>query len=58
MLASTLTKIFAVFAVGLPLCFLGGIAYSWTSGKGLLTGFISAYGALYKVPGECCSAYF
>ena len=52
MLASTMTKIFAVFAVGLPFCFLGGIAYSWTSGKSLLDGFVCAYGALYKVPGE------
>lgn len=52
MLASTLTKIFAVFAVGLPLCILGGVAYAWTSGKSLLDGCINAYGALYKVPGE------
>lgn len=52
MLASTMTKIFAVFVVGIPLCFLGGFLYSWTSGKGVVAGFINAYGALYKIPGK------
>ena len=52
MLASTMTKITAVFVIGIPLCFLGGILYSWTSGKGLIDGFINAYGALYKIPGK------
>ena len=51
MLASTMTKITAVFIVGIPLCFVGGFLYSWTSGKGLIDGFINAYGALYKIPG-------
>ena len=37
--------------VGLPLCALGGVLYSWTSGKGVIDGMISAYGALFKVPG-------
>lgn len=54
MLASTMTKITAVFVIGIPLCFLGGILYSWTSGKGLIDGFINAYGALYKIPGKLC----
>ncbi|MCJ1468199.1 hypothetical protein MMC07_006827 [Pseudocyphellaria aurata] len=52
MLASTMTKIFAVFIVGIPLCLIGGVLYSWTSGKGVVSGFINAYGALYKIPGE------
>lgn len=51
MLARTGTKLIAVFVAGIPLCALGGIFYAWTSGKSLLDGFISAYGALYKVPG-------
>ena len=52
MLASTMTKIFAVFVVGIPLCLVGGVLYSWTSGRGVINGFINAYGALYKIPGE------
>ena len=38
--------------VGLPLCAVGGVLYSWTSGKGVVAGMISAYGALFKVPGD------
>ena len=37
--------------VGLPLCAVGGVLYSWASGKGVVAGMISAYGALFKVPG-------
>ena len=51
MLASTVTKIFAVFVVGMPLCLIGGVGYSLTSGKTIVDGFVAAYGALYKVPG-------
>lgn len=52
MLASTGTKLVAVFMLGIPACLFGGIIYSWTSGKTLLDGIINAYGALYKVPGK------
>ena len=41
----------AVFAVGIPLCVVGGLLYAWTSGKGIIDGCINAYGALYKIPG-------
>ena len=51
MLASTVTKIFAVFVVGMPLCLVGGGLYSLASGKSVVDGFVAAYGALYKVPG-------
>jgi len=51
MLASTGTKLVAVFAAGLPMCVLGGFVYAWTSGKTLTDGFVNAYGALYKIPG-------
>ena len=51
MLASTGTKLVAVFAAGIPLCFLGGLIYAWTSGKSIIDGFVNAYGALYKIPG-------
>ena len=51
MLGSTMTKLVSVFAVGLPLCLLGGLAYSCASGKPLLTGCLQAYAALYKIPG-------
>ncbi|KAK9836266.1 hypothetical protein WJX81_000586 [Elliptochloris bilobata] len=51
MLGSTMTKLVSVFAVGLPLCLLGGLAYSFASGKPLLTGCLQAYAALYKIPG-------
>lgn len=51
MLASTGTKLVAVFVAGIPLCLLGGLAYMWTSGKTLLDGMLNAYGALYKIPG-------
>ena len=54
MLASTVTKIFAVFVVGMPLCLVGGLLYSWASGKNVVDGFVAAYGALYKVPGKLC----
>lgn len=37
--------------MGLPLCALGGVLYSWASGKTVLDGVINAYGALYKIPG-------
>ena len=42
----------AVFAIGIPACVLGGVAYSLASGRDILTGFIQAYGALYKIPGK------
>lgn len=58
MLASTMTKITAVFVVGIPLCLIGGLLYSWTSGKGLVSGFINAYGALYKIPGAAVHPAF
>ncbi len=41
--------------VGLPLCAVGGVLYSWASGKSLVDGTINAYGALYKIPGLLCS---
>ena len=37
--------------VGLPLCAVGGVFYSWASGQTLVEGFVNAYGALYKIPG-------
>lgn len=37
--------------VGLPLCAVGGVLYSWASGKSVIEGIINAYGALYKIPG-------
>ena len=37
--------------VGIPACVVGGLAYSYTSGKSVMDGIIAAYGALYKVPG-------
>ena len=52
MLGSTWNKMIAVFAIGIPACVLGGAAYSLASGRDILTGFIQAYGALYKIPGE------
>ena len=42
----------AVFVVGIPACVVGGVAYSYTSGKSVMDVFIAAYGALYKVPGR------
>lgn len=54
MLASTGTKLVAVFVAGIPLCLLGGIIYAWTSGKSIIDGFVNAYGALYKIPGMPC----
>ena len=42
MLASTATKLVAVFVVGVPLCLLGGVFYSWTSGKSIVDGIINA----------------
>ena len=46
--------------VGLPLCAVGGVFYSWASGQTLVDGFVNAYGALYKIPGghaflHCCN---
>lgn len=57
MLGSTWNKMIAVFAIGIPACVLGGVAYSLASGRDILTGFIQAYGALYKIPGnpQCTS---
>lgn len=52
MLGSTWNKMIAVFAIGIPACVLGGVAYSLASGRDILTGFIQAYGALYKIPGN------
>lgn len=57
MLASTGTKLVAVFVAGIPLCFVGGVVYAWTSGKTLLDGIINAYGALYKIPGTLLAAF-
>jgi hypothetical protein len=37
--------------IGLPLCAIGGVFYSWASGRSLIDGVINAYGALYKIPG-------
>lgn len=51
MLGSTWNKMIAVFAIGIPACVVGGVFYSLASGRDLLTGFIQAYGALYKIPG-------
>ena len=51
MLGSTWNKMIAVFAIGIPACIVGGVAYSLASGRDILTGFIQAYGALYKIPG-------
>jgi len=52
MLGSTWNKMIAVFAIGIPACIAGGAAYSLASGRDILTGFIQAYGALYKIPGD------
>lgn len=52
MLGSTWNKMIAVFAIGIPACIVGGVAYSLASGRDVLTGFIQAYGALYKIPGD------
>lgn len=52
MLGSTWNKMIAVFAIGIPACVAGGLAYSLASGRDILTGFIQAYGALYKIPGN------
>lgn len=41
--------------VGMPLCAVGGVFYSWASGQNVVSGFVNAYGALYKIPGECLS---
>lgn len=38
--------------VGLPLCAVGGVFYSWASGQTVVEGFVNAYGALYKIPGK------
>ncbi len=52
MLGNTWNKMIAVFAIGIPACIAGGAAYSLASGRDILTGFIQAYGALYKIPGD------
>ena len=58
MLGSTWNKMIAVFAIGIPACVVGGLAYSLASGRDILTGFIQAYGALYKIPGRSlCSGH-
>lgn len=58
MLGSTWNKMIAVFAIGIPACVVGGVAYSLASGRDILTGFIQAYGALYKIPGRPrCESY-
>ncbi|KAK9917305.1 hypothetical protein WJX75_002985 [Coccomyxa subellipsoidea] len=51
MLSGTLTKLVWSILVGLPLCAVGGLLYSWASGKSVIEGIINAYGALYKIPG-------
>ncbi|EIE27753.1 hypothetical protein COCSUDRAFT_55736 [Coccomyxa subellipsoidea C-169] len=51
MLSGTLTKLVWSILVGLPLCAVGGVLYSWASGKSVIEGIINAYGALYKIPG-------
>ena len=56
MLASTGTKLIAVFIAGIPMCLVGGLIYSWTSGKTVMDGMINAYGALYKIPGPALAA--
>lgn len=38
--------------VGMPLCAVGGVFYSWASGQTVVNGFVNAYGALYKIPGD------
>ena len=58
MLASTGTKLIAVFIAGIPMCLVGGLVYSWTSGKTVMDGMINAYGALYKIPGPALAARF
>lgn len=42
--------------IGLPLCAIGGLFYSWASGKSIVDGIINAYGALYKIPGAPCTS--
>ena len=44
------TQIWSI-VVGMPLCAVGGVFYSWASGQTLVDGFVNAYGALYKIPG-------
>ncbi len=44
------TQIWSI-VVGMPLCAVGGVFYSWASGQTLVEGFVNAYGALYKIPG-------
>jgi hypothetical protein len=52
MLQSTIAKLLAVFVAGVPAVVAGGALYSWTSGRSAVDGFVSIYGALYKIPGE------
>lgn len=54
-MGSIAAKLLMFFAVGIPLCLLGGLAYSAASGRALVDGVVNAYGALYKVPGPCSS---
>ena len=50
-LGNTINKLIGVFAAGIPVIVLGGLAYQFTSGKTLWDGIVSVYGALYKIPG-------
>lgn len=50
-LGNTINKLIGVFAAGIPVILLGGLAYRLTSGKTLWDGIVSIYGALYKIPG-------
>ncbi|CAK0785418.1 hypothetical protein CVIRNUC_008627 [Coccomyxa viridis] len=51
MLGSAFTKLVWSIVVGMPLCAVGGVFYSWASGQTVVNGFVNAYGALYKIPG-------
>ena len=54
-LALAVVQIWSIL-LGLPLCFVAGMLYSWASGKTFVDGFINAYGALYKIPGNASPA--
>eukprot|EP00884_Botryococcus_braunii_P016643 jgi/Botrbrau1/3662/Bobra.0204s0052.1 len=51
LMGSVASKLLMFFAVGIPLCLLGGGLYSLASGRSIAQGVVNAYGALYKVPG-------
>lgn len=57
-LGNTINKLIGVFAAGIPVILLGGLAYRLTSGKTLWDGIVSIYGALYKIPGTRLSDPF